>query len=114
MAEPKVSFRRQVIGVDLKPRNSTPEDNHVEVEVLIHDDGEWFPKLAFSSAYIDEAIEALQMAKEYMKNHCRSYGTHCGDFMGYRFKEEKPEPVEIVKTEAEVKEALAALDGQHP
>ncbi len=69
------------LGVILHPRSN--EDNHVCVQIISEDDGNWSKNgQYFSSFWIDDLIFVLEEAKEKMKRKCKKGK----DGFGYEFK----------------------------
>lgn len=55
--------RAEMFGVDFVPRGVG--DNHICFQLKLEDDGFWFDLgQSVSSAWIDDAIDALQLAKQ--------------------------------------------------
>ena len=77
-------FKGECKGVRLVPRGAN--DNHICIEILTEDDGNWFESnQSFSSYWIDDLIEQLTLAKQYMKT--QSPHIHEGRQYGWKFKE---------------------------
>jgi len=60
-----MKFKGQCVGVSLDKRGI--EDDHILISLLIEDDEEWFKKLSISSSWLDEMIDVLNQAKEFVK-----------------------------------------------
>ncbi len=61
----KKQFRAECIGVDLTPR-AEDIDNHAMVTILIEDDEFWGEKLTISSHWLDEIIQQLTIARQFL------------------------------------------------
>jgi len=69
--------RNEMFGVDFVPRGE--RDYHICFQLMLEDDGHWFPLgHSVSSAWIDDAIEALQLARQALEIHAEA------DTIGYR------------------------------
>lgn len=64
-----VDFKRENRGVRLKNRGSN--DPHIIVTLLSEDDEMWFEKCSFSSSWLDEMIEVLSAAKDWMEKNAK-------------------------------------------
>lgn len=60
------------IGVELHDR--APDDPHQMVRIMVEDDENWFPKIDFSSYWLDEAILTLQAARDHLNRTCETDG----------------------------------------
>lgn len=78
-----LEFKGQCKGVKLTERGVN--DNHICLQILTEDDENWFPsENSFSSGWIDELIEQLQIAKKYMET--QEPDIHEGRQYGWKFK----------------------------
>ena len=71
-------FKGDCHGVVLEKRGDW--DSHVCFFIIIEDDGNWFEsKTGSSSSYwIDDTIEQLQIAREWMNENCFKPKNGCG------------------------------------
>jgi len=67
--ESVIKFEGTAHRICLRPRNRKDGDMHIAVEIDCEDDDNWFNKSSFSSFWIDELIQLLQTAKNYMENN---------------------------------------------
>lgn len=82
-----VDFKGECKGIRLVPRNSKDGDNHILVQFLTEDDGMWHEEEGLGSSYwIDELIEQLCDAREYIKTQEPDIAEN-GKQYGYKFKE---------------------------
>lgn len=58
-----MKFLGNCFGVKIEER----ENYNPLVTLMVEDDGEWFNKVEFDSAWIDEIMDALQGAKNYIR-----------------------------------------------
>lgn len=69
------AFKGQCTGVVLENRKDweNPNDPHVCFFLIVEDDGNWFEsKTGHTSSYwIDDTIEQLQIARDWMNEYCR-------------------------------------------
>lgn len=61
MADPQFTTRDKCFGVSLSHRSDS--DDHAMVNVYSEDDGTWYSINTFDSAWIDDMISVLEMAK---------------------------------------------------
>lgn len=78
-------FKGQCMGVGLSDRLSV--DSHITVHTMVEDDGEWYVTNHFSSYWIDELIQKLQEANNYLKTQTPDIYDH--KQYGYKFKKVK-------------------------
>ena len=79
-----IEFKGECIGVRLVRRGT--KDKHICFNMLIEDDEFWSEtNFQVSSAWIDETIEQLKLAKEYMRT--QTPDMHRGQKYGYKFKQ---------------------------
>jgi hypothetical protein len=72
-------FKGNCKGVRLVPRGE--KDSHICIQILTEDDDTWFPSPdAFSSYWIDDLIQQLKEARNYMKTYYKKDGAY-----GYKF-----------------------------
>lgn len=57
------TFKGNCMGVRLAPRERGGD--HIEVTIIVEDDGEWHDAHSFSSHWLDEMISQLQAARAY-------------------------------------------------
>ena len=70
-------------GVHLDKRGEN--DNHITVQILTEDDGNWFAsEKGFSSYWIDDLINQLQKAKEFLEK--QEPDIYDGRQYGWKFK----------------------------
>lgn len=74
----EIRFTGECLGVRLSPHGDN--DPHIMVTTLTGDDGEWFDGQTFSSAWLDEMITELQLARAFMDKQRRD-----GKY-GWKFK----------------------------
>lgn len=79
---PIKSFRGSCFGVNLVKRG--PDDPHICFQIIVEDDENWFDREQSngSSFWIDELIEQLTAAKQYMNANTLPDGQY-----GFKFKE---------------------------
>ena len=88
-------FKGECMGVRLSERNSSyyepgmvlgdsKDDKHIMVEIMVEDDDNWFVKESMSSAWLDELIEQLQMARKFMDT--QKPDIYQGTQYGWKFK----------------------------
>lgn len=67
-----IDFKGECVGVRLKPRSSNPNDRHVLIQFIVHDDGNWFEDRgsASSSYWVGEYLEKLAEAQAWMQKNC--------------------------------------------
>lgn len=69
------AFKGQCTGVVLEKRKDWENlnDPHVYFFMIVEDDGNWFEsKTGYASSYwIDDTIEQLQIARDWMNKYCR-------------------------------------------
>jgi hypothetical protein len=83
MANKKIEFKGQCKGVELVKRETN--DNHICVRILTEDDDDWFASASsFSSSWLDELIEQLQLAKKYIES--QEPDMFNGKQYGWKFK----------------------------
>ena len=80
-----IEFKGICKGIKLTERGI--DDPHICVQILTEDDKNWFAsKNPFSSSWIDELIEELQIAKSYMET--QEPDIYNGVQYGWKFKSE--------------------------
>lgn len=78
-------FKGQCLGVGLSKR--TPIDNHIMVNILTEDDGNWWIANRFSSAWLSELLSKLHDATNYIKT--QDLDLYAKRQYGYKFKKAK-------------------------
>ncbi len=78
-------FLGDCLGVALRPRGR--DDNHIMINVLMEDDETWFigGSVDCSSYWIDDLIEQVNKANEWMKENALP-DTYPNGVCGYKFK----------------------------
>lgn len=83
-----MEFKGKCKGIKLTKRNENKNDNHICLQILTEDDGEWFDSNnSFSSSWIDELIELLQITKAYIET--QDPDMYNGKQYGWKFKDKK-------------------------
>ena len=79
-----MEFKGECKGVRLVKRNEN--DPHICVQILTEDDGDWFTNdnQSFSSYWIDDLIEQLNNAKQFIES--QEPDIYNGRQYGYKFK----------------------------
>lgn len=84
----KKMFLGGVYGILLRPRSST--DKHVMYEILVEDDGHWFPVSqgsgTASSFWFEDHIHVIVAALKWCMDNCEPDFKH-GKQYGWRFKD---------------------------
>lgn len=82
-----IETKGKQFGIRLVPRSKN--DNHICLQILTEDDGQWFKKgNYFNSAWIDDLIEQLQIAKCLLQSQNKNeHGS------GYKFKYPQPDNI---------------------
>jgi hypothetical protein len=79
----EIEFKGKCKGVKLLKRETN--DNHICLQILTEDDEYWFPSAnPFSSFWIDELIEQLQKAKQFIET--QEPDIYDGHQYGWKFK----------------------------
>ena len=64
-----------------------PDDNHVCVQPIAHDDGNWFVTAgSFSSYWMEEYIHLTQNVRDWLKMNCDPNKDDDGHVWGYTFR----------------------------
>lgn len=72
-----IESKGKQFGIRLIPRSEN--DNHICVQIISEDDGEWFEKMSFSSAWLEDLLEHLHIAEVLLLDQLP-------DKYGYKFK----------------------------
>ena len=79
-------FKGNCKGIKLTKRKRNENDNHICVQILTEDDGDWFASCnSFSSYWIDDLIEQLKITKAYIET--QEPDMYNGKQYGWKFRD---------------------------